>query len=289
VEFEPETESVGGKATPVLVDSRIPVSPNLSPDGQFVVFHLGGIQEDIAVIRSDGTGFRQLTDDPHKDRMPRWSPDGERITFFSNRSGSYQIWSVHPDGRGLRKLTDGPSEHFYSIWSPDGTQIISRMDPPDGDGKVVLWDPNRPWDDQMPRALPPIISADNTETWLQGYGSDWSPDGRKIASPLVGGQEIAIFDLGNQQYRVVQNVEATSMSWPVVRWLNDGRRLLFLDDQAATVMILDTETEEQRPVYSVEPGFHVLEFCLSRPNDLIYFIRGRIEADIWMLTLDEER
>jgi hypothetical protein len=38
----------------------------------------------------------------------------------------------------------------------------------------------------------------------------------------------------------------------------------------------------------VDPG-RVDSFCLSKSNDFIYFIRRHDEADIWMLTLDEER
>jgi Tol biopolymer transport system component len=288
VEFNPDTESVGGPPIPVVVDSRLPNAPDLSPDGQLVAFHLAGIQEDIAIIGSNGAGFRKLTDDPYKDRMPRWSPDGEQITFYSNRSGTYQIWSVHPDGRGLRQLTDGPAEIYYSVWSPDGTQALSEMDTPDGENRAVLWDPNTPWNEQTPWAFPPITSVGSTERSLQGFGSDWSPDGRKVASLLDGGRDIAIFDLASQEYRIVKNVDSASQGWPVVRWLNDGQRMLFLDEQDSTVMLLDIETEEQRKVFSVAPGFFIVNFSLPRSNRFIYFIRGHGEADIWMLTFDEE-
>jgi hypothetical protein len=53
-------------------------------------------------------------------------------------------------------------------------------------------------------------------------------------------------------------------------------------------MLLDIETEEQRKVFSVAPGFFIVNFSLPRSNRFIYFIRGHGEADIWMLTFDEE-
>ncbi|MGF7473866.1 hypothetical protein WFJ45_24395, partial [Salmonella enterica subsp. enterica serovar Minnesota] len=72
-------------------------NPRISPDGQWIV---GGREspEDIVLVRSDGSDFRLVTDDPHRDRVPRWSPDGSRIAFYSNRSGKYEIWTVKPDG-----------------------------------------------------------------------------------------------------------------------------------------------------------------------------------------------
>jgi Tol biopolymer transport system component len=288
VDFDPETESVGGPPIPVVVDSRLPNAPDLSPDGQLVTFHLDGIQEDIAVIGSNGAGFRKLTDDPYNDRMPRWSPDGEQITFYSNRSGAYQVWSVHPDGRGLRQLTDGPAETYYSVWSPDGTRALSQMNTPDGESRAILWNPNAPWLEQTPWALPQITSIGETEQILKGFGCDWSPDGRKVASLLDGGRNLAIFDLASQEYRIVNNVTASLGNWPVVRWLYDGQRILFLDKKDSTLMLLDIETEKQRKVFTVASGFHIVNFSLPRSNDFIYFSQGRGEADIWMLTLDEK-
>ena len=51
----------------------------------------------LSLVRSDGTGWRKLTDDIQRDRMARWSPDGSSIAFFSDRSGSYEIWTINPD------------------------------------------------------------------------------------------------------------------------------------------------------------------------------------------------
>jgi Tol biopolymer transport system component len=71
-----------------------------------VSFFTLGKQEDVFVIGIDGTGLRQLTDDPHRDRGPRWSPDGKRLGFFSSRSGRFETWSMNQDGSGLRQMTD---------------------------------------------------------------------------------------------------------------------------------------------------------------------------------------
>jgi Tol biopolymer transport system component len=62
----------------------------------------------------------------HLDHMPRYSPDGARIAFASNRSGSNEIWVCNSDGSGTMQLTSfgGPMTNRPYGWSPDGRQIL---------------------------------------------------------------------------------------------------------------------------------------------------------------------
>lgn len=58
------------------------------------------------------------------DTMPDISPDGRRVAFVSNRSGSTEIWIAAADGSGVRPLTSlGGAEAQLPRWSPDGKQI----------------------------------------------------------------------------------------------------------------------------------------------------------------------
>jgi len=102
IEFDPKTGTIVGQPAGVTHGSTRAQVPHVSPDGEWITFYFGGKQEDIFVIRKDGSGLRQLTDDVYKDRAPRWSPDGKRIAFYSNRGGKYEIWTIEADGSGLR-------------------------------------------------------------------------------------------------------------------------------------------------------------------------------------------
>jgi dipeptidyl aminopeptidase/acylaminoacyl peptidase len=58
-----------------------------------------------------------------KDTFPKWSPDGNRLAFLSNRSGKNQIWLLHTNGGEAVQLTDVRQGVGEFDWSPDGKQL----------------------------------------------------------------------------------------------------------------------------------------------------------------------
>lgn len=77
----------------------------------------------IYAMDSKGENLRQLTPAGFYDRTPRVAPGGRTVVFSSNRSGSWEIWSVSTDGSDLRQLTfDGGASSPFP--TPDGKWII---------------------------------------------------------------------------------------------------------------------------------------------------------------------
>lgn len=77
---------------------------------------------------------------PTVDRSPRWSPDGTRILFASNRSGRWGVWTVSPLGEAngfdvLAQDVKG-AEIRHPSWSPDGARILLSSD---RSGVRALW------------------------------------------------------------------------------------------------------------------------------------------------------
>jgi dipeptidyl aminopeptidase/acylaminoacyl peptidase len=106
--------------------------PQISPNGNQVAYVVGTVDLEANKIPSslwlapaDGKGEpRQLTNAPgKKDRHPRWSPDGKRIVFESNRSGDNQLWVIGLGGGEARQLTTISTGASDPVWSRDGKQI----------------------------------------------------------------------------------------------------------------------------------------------------------------------
>ena len=271
--FDPVKEAIVGQPQWVTQGSRQARHAQLSPDGEWLVFmEGGGKQEDIFVIKTDGTGLQQLTNDVYKDRYPRWSPDGRRIAFHSNRAGKFDIWLINPDGSALERLTytSAPAVYF-PVWSPDGKRLAYTI--PDASSFVI--EVATPWKEQSPRpvVVPPELGALNVRSW--------SPDGRKLVGDLRTGHGtsfgLGIYFLESEKLERLANFG----EYPV--WLGDSRRLLFKDQ--SKLYLIDSQSGKPREILSVAPyGIDML--ALSRDNRLLYFSSAVTEADIWLATLE---
>lgn len=100
---------------------------DVSPDGQRIVFDLLG---DIYVMPIEGsatTPATRLTSGPVFDMQPKFSPDGKRIAFASDRDGLWNIWTMAVDGKDAKQISRERRWWVNSpAWSPDGKFIYAR-------------------------------------------------------------------------------------------------------------------------------------------------------------------
>jgi imidazolonepropionase-like amidohydrolase/Tol biopolymer transport system component len=115
-----------GKKTQVKIDTDNGtwMSLDVSPDGQTIAFDLLG---DIYTMPIAGGRARAIAKGLPWEIQPRFSPDGSRIAFTSDRGGGDNIWTMKTDGSDVQQITD---ESFRLLnnptWSPDGRFIAAR-------------------------------------------------------------------------------------------------------------------------------------------------------------------
>jgi Tol biopolymer transport system component len=243
----------------------------LSPDGKWLAFNSTEQEENLFVMNADGSGMRQITSS-HLNRGPRWSSDGKRIAFFSERSGNWEIWIIDIDTGELRQITNlGGQNVAWPVWSPDGKYLAYTVF---GVNTFII-QPAKAWTAQSPQRLPPYP---NRSQLFNGWS--WSPDGRMLAGFLNQDEAIAIYSLDSGTFRRL----TAFGSDPV--WLSDGRALLF--HNKGKIYETPTDSGEQaHEVVSIAPGEIARRgFAVSSDDRQVYFSVTSTEADVWMLQFE---
>jgi Tol biopolymer transport system component len=268
--FDPSTGKITGVLQPILRGSLLVRNLDVSPDGRWIVFATRGRQEDIFLMRSDGSGLKQLTNDAFKDRAPVWSPDGKRIAFYSNRIFRYEIWSIRPDGSGLTQLTRGVGEGIaYPTWSPDGSTVAF-------------------WDNEATYLYP--LGAAGKPRALPRFGDEiffaigWSPDGRWLGGKTSKGgidlPGLVLYAFERQTYERV-----TDRGRRLV-WLPDSSGFLFQD--RGKIFHFELASRRTREIAPAVPNAYSDEeraLAVSKDGRRLYMVGNASEADVWQLRL----
>jgi imidazolonepropionase-like amidohydrolase/Tol biopolymer transport system component len=112
------------KQVAISTDEGTWMDVDVAPDGQTLAFTLLG---DIYTMPIAGGTPKRIADGLAWDVQPRFSPDGTRIAFTSDRAGGDNIWVMNLDGSDKRQVT---KEDFRLLnqptWSPDGQFIAAK-------------------------------------------------------------------------------------------------------------------------------------------------------------------
>ena len=100
------------------------MSLDISPDGKTIVFDLVG---DIYTIPVSGGTATLLLGGAAYEMQPRFSPDGRRIAFTSDRDGLTNVWTMDASGKDLRQVSkEREREVSNPAWTPDGQYLVNR-------------------------------------------------------------------------------------------------------------------------------------------------------------------
>ena len=179
-------------------------------------------QVSLDELRRGQPAMQKLASSSFREVFPQYSPDGKRLSFHSNRSGSVQIWTADADGSRPVQLTsmDPMSINGTARWSPDG-QYLSFDSNAGGYYQIYVIKA----DGGQPRAL--------TSGTAGNYVSRWSPDGRWVyfSSNRSGRAEVwKVPPAGGTPVQVTRNGGECPEISP------DGRVLYYTRNQGADGM-----------------------------------------------------
>lgn len=189
-------EIAAGRLTPeVMWKMSRAGSSSLSPDGTTLLYQ----QTDYNMAENrgvttlwvealDSKAVTRLTDLTSNSLAPRWSADGKRIYFLSDRSGSMQVWEMNPTGGDVRQLSDleGGVEGFGISPRGDKAWYVQRVQAADRRSSDVHKDMDkskaRIYDDLMVR---------HWDYWDEGeylhlFVGDFGADGLKPGMDIIG-------------------------------------------------------------------------------------------------------
>ncbi len=204
---------------------------NISPSGKRAVFQARG---EIFTVPAEHGPIRQLTRSPGvAERYPAWSPDGEHVVYWSDRSGEYELTLRSAGGSGdERSLTSmGAGYRYQPFWSPDSRKIAFI----DHTQTIRVYDVDSDRLTDVDRGLWWLHGA------LQGFEVSWSSDSRWLAYARgleTNNNAIFLFDLENgRRHQVTSGYYSDNA--PVFD--PDGKYLYYLSDRTLSPIYSDID------------------------------------------------
>lgn len=100
------------------------MSLDVSPDRKTIVFDILG---DIYTMSITGGEAKVLRSGFPYEVQPRYSPDGEKISFTSDAGGGDNIWTMNADGTNAKQVTKEDYKLLNNaVWTPDGQYLVAR-------------------------------------------------------------------------------------------------------------------------------------------------------------------
>ncbi len=177
-------------------------------------YHNSENETEIYTMNIDGSDVRVLTDNDFADMDPLWSPDGQYISFYSNRTGTGDVFVMDQNGDNVINVSNNQDHSNYrQTWSPDSQQLtyVENIDPTN----INIWTST--------------LDGSPSQKINQEQGSfsfpRWSGAGDRIAySKYDSDTKIYIADSDGSNTVILSGVST------MFNWSPSGDRLLYVQD-----------------------------------------------------------
>ncbi len=234
------------------------MSLDVSPDGRTIAFDLLG---DIYTIPMGGGEARPIASGMAWEIQPRFSPDGAKLAFTSDRAGGDNIWIMNADGSDKRQVT---KEKFRLLnnatWAPDGNYLAARKHFTTqrslGVGEIWLYHISggdgvqlveRPSETHQKELGEPIFSADGKYIY---YSQNVTPGGTFIYAQDSHGD---LFNINRYEMATGEITTAVSGLGGAVRPAPspDGKQIAFVRRELAKskLYVKDLVSGAERKIY----------------------------------------
>lgn len=280
-----ETKINGSVGSPAAVEVR---NPQWSPDGRYILQEVANFSSGSASANAfalnvfdttTGTAnSRRLVTSNSTVRNPRWSPDGNRVSYMADQlaTADYQLFVIDVDGSPNTQLTEHGDFNSDARWSPDSSTL------------AYLDHPSQPFPSDLITSAGTPGAADNVLVFVSPDGRrvfdfGWSPDGQQIAyssnEAVENINELYVVNADGSGTPVKINGALPSNGDVLgFAWSPDGASIAYLADQ-------DTDTFVDLYVSSANGGSNtwvstglngeeVVDFAWSSDSQRISFSTG---------------
>lgn len=257
------------QASALTAQSEAERFPSLAPDGKRLVYarQVNG-QWDIFAQRVGGTLATNLTANPAEDTQPAYSPNGQRIAFYSARGGG-GLYLMGESGETPHRLVAGKA--FHPAWSPDSQELLYTEETIQAPFDRAPTSTHPCWVLNVATQQKRLVSTHDVAQ------PQWSPNGHRIA--YWGARPNAqrdIWTMTPDGQSVVEVTNDAALDWNPV-WSPDGRYLYFISDRGGTFNLWRIAVDERtgqvqgapEPIRAPSP--HCRDLCFSRDGQRLVY------------------
>ena len=217
------------------------MSLDVSPDGQTIVFDLMG---DLYTMPIAGGNATAITKGLAYDVHPRYSPDGKKLLFISDRNGADNVWYFDFEKKDTIQVTKDVNQYFPSAcWTPDGDYIVYAK----GRRNIKLYLAHRKSGKGVQlidapdnlKTIDPAISADGRYVYFSQRRNAWN------YNAMMPQYQIGVYDRDNAKLNTITSRYGSGFT-PVLskdgKWLVYGSRY---EDKTGLV-IRDLKTGDEK-------------------------------------------